>query len=108
MCARMIRAIDKWDARDQIELIPLQAPGATSRFPWIAPDAFVHAMQLVGPAHATWEGARAIEQLLDVLPRGRWIAWIFHLPFARRAADRAYRWVARNRYRLGCGDHCST
>ena len=26
--------------------------------------------------------------------------------FARPLADRFYKWFARNRYKLGCGDHC--
>jgi predicted DCC family thiol-disulfide oxidoreductase YuxK len=25
----------------------------------------------------------------------------------RPLVDKFYRWFARNRYRLGCGDHCS-
>ena len=54
------------------------------------------------------QGAAAIEKLLDVLPRGGWIAWVFDIPFVRKLADRLYRWVARNRYRLGCGDHCQS
>jgi predicted DCC family thiol-disulfide oxidoreductase YuxK len=25
----------------------------------------------------------------------------------RTATDKFYRWFARNRYRLGCGEHCA-
>ena len=107
VCARIVGVVDRWDARNEVELIPFQAPDVARRFPWIPPASFAKAMQLVGPDRATWEGARAVEQLLTVLPRGRWIAWIFRVPLVRRIADRAYRWVARNRYRLGCGQHCS-
>jgi predicted DCC family thiol-disulfide oxidoreductase YuxK len=32
---------------------------------------------------------------------------VFAIPFARTLADRFYRWFARNRYRLGCGEHCA-
>jgi predicted DCC family thiol-disulfide oxidoreductase YuxK len=32
---------------------------------------------------------------------------VFSIPFARPLAERFYRWFARNRYRLGCGEHCS-
>ena len=56
----------------------------------------------------TWSGAAAIERLLDVLPKGKLISWIFRIPFARGLADKFYRWFARNRYRLGCGEHCMT
>jgi predicted DCC family thiol-disulfide oxidoreductase YuxK len=65
-------------------------------------------VQLIGPGGETWQGSAAIEQLLNILPRGRLIAWVFHLPFVRVLADRFYRWFAKNRYHLGCGDHCQS
>jgi predicted DCC family thiol-disulfide oxidoreductase YuxK len=35
------------------------------------------------------------------------ISWMFKIPFVRPLVDRFYRWFARNRYRLGCGEHCA-
>jgi predicted DCC family thiol-disulfide oxidoreductase YuxK len=32
---------------------------------------------------------------------------VFSLPGVRAAGDSFYRWFARNRYRLGCGEHCA-
>jgi predicted DCC family thiol-disulfide oxidoreductase YuxK len=55
----------------------------------------------------TWQGAAALEELLKVLPRGRSISWLFRIPFARPVAEKFYRLFARNRYRIGCGEHCS-
>lgn len=106
MCTRLSNVLKKWDRRRQIEVVPSQATGVMARFPWIPARAYAEAIQLVGPGGETWQGAAAIEQLLNVLPRGRWIAWVFRIPFVRILADRIYRWVARNRYRLGCGEHC--
>jgi predicted DCC family thiol-disulfide oxidoreductase YuxK len=108
MCTRLSAVLQKWDSRHLIEVVPSQATGVTARFPWIPARAYGEAIQLVGPGGATWQGAEAIEQLLDILPRGRWIGWVFHVPFVRALADRIYRWVARNRYRLGCGEHCQS
>ena len=65
-------------------------------------------MQLVGPGGRTWQGAAAIEHILDVLPKGKLVSWIFSIPFVRPLAERFYRWFARNRYKLGCGDHCAS
>ena len=83
-----------------------QAPGVTARFPWIPAKAYLEALQLIGPAGRTWQGAAAIEQLLTILPKGKLVSWLFKIPFVRPIADRFYRWFARNRYRLGCGEHC--
>jgi len=108
VCNRLANVLRKWDRHHTLEVVPSQAPGVTSRFPWIPAHAYSQALQLVGPGGETWQGAQAIEKLLDILPRGRLIAWIFKLPFVRTLADRFYRWFARNRYRMGCGAHCQS
>lgn len=107
VCSRSVDVLRRWDRQGEIEVVSYQTAGVTTRFPWIAPRAFAEAMQLVGPGGQTWQGAAAMEQLLEVLPRGRWIAWIFKIPFVSALANKFYRWFARNRYRLGCGQHCT-
>lgn len=106
VCQRLARRLSDWDTGDCFEILPSQQPGVRARFPWIPTRAYVESLQLVRSDGRTWQGAAAIEQLLTVVPRGRWIAWIFRIPFVRSIADRLYRWFARNRYRLGCGEHC--
>lgn len=108
VCTRLARALRDWDGGEQIEVVASQAPGVMARFPWIPPRAYADALQLIGPGGRTWQGAAAIEQLLNVLPKGKLIAWIFHVPLARAVADRVYKWFARNRYQLGCGEHCQS
>ena len=108
MCTRLANVLRAWDSRRTIEVVPSQAGGVMARFPWIPVAAYGQAIQLVGPGGETWQGAAAVERLLTILPRGRWIAWVFTVPFVRAIADRVYRWVARNRYRMGCGEHCQS
>ena len=106
ICGRLVRLLQRWDKGVLLELTPSQAPGVQARFPWIPPRAYLESVQLIGPGGRTWQGAAAIEQLLDILPRGRWISWVFSIPFVRPLAEKFYRWFARNRYMLGCGEHC--
>lgn len=106
VCSRFANLLRKWDRGRELEVVPSQAPGVMARFPWIPARAYREALQLIGPGGRTWQGSAAIEQLLDVLPRGKLVAWIFSFPFIRRLADRCYRWFARHRYLLGCGEHC--
>jgi predicted DCC family thiol-disulfide oxidoreductase YuxK len=108
VCTRLSRVLRDWDRRRELEVVSSQQPGVMARFPWIPPRAYADALQLVAADGTTWQGAAAIEQLLDVLPRGRLISWVFSIPFVRTLADRFYRWFARNRYRLGCGAHCQS
>ena len=108
VCGRIVRLLTKWDRESRLlELVSSQTPGVQARFPWIPARAYTESVQLVGPNGATWQGARAVEQILDVLPKGGLVSWVFKLPFARPLAERFYRWFARNRYRLGCGEHCT-
>ena len=108
VCGRMVRVLAKWDGNRELEIIPSQTSGVRERFPWIPARAYVDSMQVIRTRDGrTWQAAAAIEELLKVLPRGRLISWLFKIPFVRPLVDRFYRWFARNRYRLGCGDHCA-
>jgi len=107
VCGKIVRGLTKWDRNKQLEIIPSQTPGLDARFPWILANEYSQSLQLIRTLDGTtWQGAASIEQLLEVLPKGKFISWIFSIPFARPVAERAYRWFARNRYRLGCSDHC--
>jgi predicted DCC family thiol-disulfide oxidoreductase YuxK len=108
VCNRLVGLLRQWDTGREIEMVPFQNTSVLSRFPWIPPEEYAKAMQLVGPGGRTWQGAQAIEQLLRVLPHGCLFGWVFRVPLAGRIIDRLYRWFARNRYKFGCGEHCSS
>ena len=108
VCGRAVRLLRSWDRERILEIIPSQTPGVQARFPWIPARAYMESVQVIGPGGHTWQGAAALEKLLDVLPKGWLFGWIFRIPFVRPLAERFYRWFARNRYKLGCGDHCQS
>ncbi len=108
VCDRTIKLLDKWDANHQLEIISSQAPGVHARFPWIPSRAYTESVQVIRTSDGkTWQAAAALEELLKVLPKGRMISWLFKIPFVRPLADGFYRWFARNRYKLGCSEHCA-
>jgi predicted DCC family thiol-disulfide oxidoreductase YuxK len=108
VCGRMVRLLAKWDRNRELEIIASQTPGVRERFPWIPARAYVDSIQVIRTRDGrTWQAAAALEELLKVLPKGRLISWLFKIPFVRPLVDRFYRWFARNRYRLGCGEHCA-
>ena len=108
VCSRSVKLLAKWDRNHELEIIPSQTPGVRERFAWITPRAYVDSIQLVRTEDGrTWQAAAALEELLNVLPKGRLISWMFKIPFARPLADKFYRWFARNRYKLGCDEHCA-
>lgn len=108
VCGRTVKVLSKWDRNNELEIVPSQAPGVRERFPWISQQAYVDSVQVIRASDGkTWQAAAAIEELVSVLPKGRLISWLFRIPLVRPLVDRFYRWFARNRYRLGCGDHCA-
>ena len=108
VCGRSVKLLAKWDRNHDLEIIPSQTPGVRERFPWIPPRAYIESIQLVRTCdRRTWQAAAALEELLNVLPKGRLISWMFKIPLVRPLVDRFYMWFARNRYKLGCGEHCA-
>jgi predicted DCC family thiol-disulfide oxidoreductase YuxK len=106
VCTRLAGLLTKWDKPARLHVVASQQAGVKEAFPFIDEGDYKVSLQLVGPNQQRWQAAAAIEQLLNILPRGAMISWIFKIPFVRAIADRFYRWFARNRYRLGCGEHC--
>ena len=108
VCGRLVKLLTKWDRNHQLEIIPAQASGVRARFPWIPPRAYVESMQVIRSSDGkTWQAAAGLEELLKVLPKGGLVSWLFKIPFARQLANKFYGWFARNRYRMGCGEHCA-
>ncbi len=107
VCRRVVGRLTKWDRHGELEILPSQTPGLSARYPWIPANAYLESLQLIeNLSGATWQGAVALEHIIDVLPKGNLITWIFWIPFVRPLAEKFYRWFAKNRYRLGCGEHC--
>lgn len=107
VCKKLVRVLTNWDKDGDLEILPSQTPGLHARFPWIPERAYLESLQVIhNPTGQTWQGAAAIERLLDVLPKGKLISWIFSIPYVRPVAEKLYRLFAKNRYHLGCGEHC--
>jgi predicted DCC family thiol-disulfide oxidoreductase YuxK len=107
VCTRLVQRVTRLDAHRVLEIIPSQAPGVRDRFPWIPAGAYDESLQVVRASDGrTWQGAAAVEEIIKTLRAGWAVSWLFRIPFARRIAERAYRWFADHRGELGCGDHC--
>lgn len=107
-CRRSVRAISQRDRDGRFELRASQDPGVMKRFPWIPASDYAGSLQLIRSDGRRWQGAAAVEEIVRVLPHGKQAAWIFNIPFVRPLAERLYAWVARNRHRFRCDEHCSS
>lgn len=106
VCCRLVGALEQMDDDRVLEIIPSSGPEVPARFPWIPDGAYSESIQVIRRDDGrTWQGAAAIELLLDVLPKGGLMSWIFSIPFARPIAERLYRSFTKHRHRLGCRVH---
>jgi predicted DCC family thiol-disulfide oxidoreductase YuxK len=106
VCQRIVRVLTRWDRDHLLEIVPSQGPGVRARFPWVPAQSYAESVQLIAADGQTWQGAAAVEHILDLMPKGWLLTWVFSIPLVRPLAERFYRWFARYRYRLGCGKHC--
>src|SRR5690349_2904879 len=79
ICQGLVRRLGKWDRRGMLEIVPSQAHGLHARFPWIPARAYAQSVQLIRRDGRTWQGAAAIEQIIDQLPKGRLVTWVFSI-----------------------------
>ena len=107
-CRRCVRLLARWDTHRRVRTAPFQDAGALAGLPTIPRAALEAAMQLVTPSGGVLGGARAAPSILRLLPGGRPLAALLHLPGVPALAGRVYAAVARNRHRLGCGSAACT
>lgn len=105
-CA-MCRASALWIMRlalsaGALEILPCRSGARRARFPAIADEACLSAMQLVLTDGRVLAGADAVPELLRRIRGLGWVAAVFALPGVRPLARRIYAWIARNRLRLSC------
>ncbi len=99
-CRRQVDRVARWDRNERITPVPFQ-DADLSRY-GLSRAAAEEAMHLVSPREEVWRGAQAGREIVQLLPGGKLLSWLFRLPGAMFIAERVYRWVARRRHRFGC------
>ncbi len=106
-CVAQSRRLVRLARPGSIVALDAHAPGALDRFRGVVNMVqAMAAVQLVAPAKGPGGRARVFrgfEAVVRALATRRWlglIAHVYYLPVVRQACDAAYRWVARNRYRI--------
>ena len=90
-------------SRGELEILPCRSDPRRVRFPQVADEACMTAMQLVLADGRVLAGADAVPELLRRIRGLGWLAAFFAWPAVRPLARRFYAWIAKNRMRLSCG-----
>jgi predicted DCC family thiol-disulfide oxidoreductase YuxK len=95
-CAWQLR---RWDRRRTLRFVPLADPRADALLRDLSPDRRRSSWHLVSADGRVASGGAAVPRVLELLPGGRPLAALAdRFP---RATERAYRWVAHRRGRIG-------
>lgn len=87
--------------RGKIALRSFQEAGALDAFPGLTHEACMRELKLVDARGRLFGGAEAVVRALNIgRPVLGKVALGYYVPGVRWLADRAYAWVARNRYKL--------
>jgi predicted DCC family thiol-disulfide oxidoreductase YuxK len=97
-CKWMVQWFLLWDRAGTLRTLPIQSPDADPLLRHMAPDDRLASWHLALPDGALHSGGEAFPPLLRLLPGGKpFAAAVARIP---GIADRAYRWVAKNRSAL--------
>ncbi|MBI4588223.1 MAG: DUF393 domain-containing protein [Candidatus Rokubacteria bacterium] len=100
ICLGGIRWVQRRARPAEFEYLPCRSPERRARFPWMAEQTCLEALQLVLPDGGVLAGDAAIREILRRLRGWGWLARLFGLPGARLFAPRLYAWVARHRHAI--------
>ena len=106
LCTAGADRIRGHDSEGALEVVSLHEPAVRARFPDIPLKDVLAEMHFVKPDGSIAKGHDAIREVLRVIPRYRWLSLFWMLPGFQFVADKAYKWVARNRYRWNRKVHC--
>ena len=102
LCQGSVAWVSRRARPGAFEFLPCQAAERRARYPALAEATCLEAIQLVLPDGRILGGADALPEILRRLRGWRWAAALFRVPGAGLLAPIAYRWIARNRYRISC------
>jgi predicted DCC family thiol-disulfide oxidoreductase YuxK len=98
-CRWSLSKILAWDRYGRLRPVALQSPEAEDLLMGMDPEQKMASWHLLAPDGHTYSGGEAVSPLARLLPAGAPIAALASA--FPRTTDRAYRWVARHRDRLG-------
>ena len=107
-CTNSKQTVERLPSRADLTFVDIQNGGVMSRYPMVDPRAAQGQMFVLAPDGSLSGGFDAIVSLLPALPGLRVLRPMLAPEPVRKVGRRVYRWVARNRYRLGGMTTCAS
>ena len=105
ICSAQVCKLPWWDCQKKLSYLSLHDPQVAERWPDLTKERLMLEMCIVDTNGNRHWGAGAVRYLTRRLRRLWWAMPLTYFPGSMILWRPAYRWVARNRYRLS-GDSC--
>ena len=106
-CTNSKQTVERLPSRADLAFVDIQDSRLMGRYPMVDPRAAQGQMFVLAPDGSLTGGFDAIVSLLPALPGLRTLRPLLSPEPVRKIGRRVYRWVARNRYRLGGMTSCA-
>jgi predicted DCC family thiol-disulfide oxidoreductase YuxK len=106
ICARSRRAIERLKPSAELAFVDVRDPAAMAPFPMVDRQAGLRQMFVLDPVGRLAGGYDGFVSLVPALRLLRPLRHVLGWRPVRAVGRRVYRWVARNRYRLGGAVSC--
>lgn len=100
LCERAKQWFCRRDRRGRARFLHFENTESVYLQPDLAGLDHLETIRFIDATGRVWKGPDGVVRLLALLPLGRPAAWFLSLPGAYALAERAYNWLARNRYGL--------
>ena len=97
LCEAFKERVKERDRRNLLVPIPFSDPRIREMAPQLTAEELTKSFHLVFPDGRVVSGARAIPELLELLPGHKPLAWLLRLPGAGWLSEKVYLWMASRR-----------
>ena len=105
-CLRWVRVGRGLDWLGVIDWKPRLEPGLEKLFPQVSAEESLNRMISIRPDGVTYGGFFAVRDIMRHLPLTFILALLLYIPGVPLLGVPAYKWIAKNRHRLGGRDSC--
>jgi predicted DCC family thiol-disulfide oxidoreductase YuxK len=99
MCTRAVNFIIRHNRTGELQIEPLQSPGAAGRL-GVSPAHLLDCNRWLDTSGAVYAGAEAMNAAVSAAIGTRLPLVVYRIPGIRFVQDAIYRWVAAHRYRF--------
>ncbi|WP_144935990.1 thiol-disulfide oxidoreductase DCC family protein [Paenibacillus sp. 32O-W] len=109
LCRRTVDTLSRLEVGSELIMLPYQEAEISQLPEGLTLEQLQSQLHVIDEQNEVYRGAEAVCRIMSKVKGWRWIAVLYRIPFLRPLADRIYKWIADNRYKLfGRNEDCES